>query len=67
MAELEGQHRHAEALAGVVRCNPTERHELPRCEAQRVAKRTQMLVHQFDAEAVVPGSHGGMRREDDLS
>ena len=66
VAGSQGQHRHAERLVAVVRVDAAEAHELVAIEAERFAQRSEVLVDEPRAEAVVPGRHRRVRREHDL-
>ena len=61
--ELQTQHGHAEVLAVVLRLDAAEAHQLLKRNAQLVAQRAEVLFDQSAVETVVPGGHGGVRRE----
>ena len=60
---LEREHGHAERLAGVVRVDSAQRHQLVGTDTELPGKMSRRGIHQLAAEPVVPGRHRCVRRE----
>jgi len=62
--ELEREHGHAEALVLVVRPLATKSEEILPLQAELLRPAPEVFFHQVEAEALVAGRNGSVRRED---
>ena len=64
--QLQREDRHAEAFVRIGRIDASERQQLVCAQSHRLAQRAEMLLDEMRREAIVPGRHRRVRREDDL-